>query len=40
MRGRDVVAAGLDLFRKDPLLVIKERCSCAFCSAVRQENSP
>jgi aminoglycoside 3-N-acetyltransferase len=35
MRGRDVVEAGLALFRDDPLLVCKPGCPCPFCCAVR-----
>ncbi len=38
MRGRDVVAAGLALFRQEPLLVVREGCRCAFCAAVRSAN--
>ena len=38
MRGRELVTAGLALFRTEPPLVAKDRCQCAFCTAVRRVN--
>lgn len=40
MRGREVVEMGLALFRGNPLLVCKERCSCQFCRSVRAAAGP
>ena len=39
MRGRDVIDAGLALFRADPLLVCKVGCACAFCTAIRAAST-
>ncbi len=38
MRGRDVVAAGLDVLRDDPLQVTKKNCRCEWCEIVRRRN--
>lgn len=38
MRGRDVVEAGLKVFKRNPLAVVKPGCACPFCQAVLALN--